>query len=469
MAVMDTTEVGSTGKEERRATPTIPTPAAAVSSVESSNSSFASSTTQASKKPSGLFSRPGPSPQKGSGQDRFRQIIQASRDSALFRDKKDPLPTIAPLKATYNTSLHYSPEHSTVVTPPFTLHKATPGANLATIDKSDNKSQLPPAAQPRPTTTTTNTSAFGTAHVNRTGRGATTAPPSTARANIGSGWRTPPTTALSKECQKRSFNPSFTEHITENGEFKYSVDLNGIIMRSSRSFRTATQAKYDLAKQAVARVRKMPCLSPSTRAHEKARYAAAKSDDMRSRSERGPMPEPVRSTYGPRAGPIGCPKSAGVITTTPSTPTLSHGQSYVGYDPGFGRGYITDPAEYDYRSTSEYGSGFGRREELKFLMDRIRSLFGRSDGPSVPVLNDPLASRAFLEGFALGGRLHESAYYPPADYDHLQAPQAPKAPVEHCTYAYHQRERSPAPCPNRAHRERSPMRHHRPPYEHSDL
>ncbi|KAI1635080.1 hypothetical protein F4809DRAFT_642788 [Biscogniauxia mediterranea] len=449
MAVMDTIEASSTNKERcSGAAPAEPTsdhktrettPRVPISSAFSLNASFASSnpvhssTSHSHKKHRGLIRLPGPSPEKGSGQDRFRQIIQASRDSIFFRDKKDSLSITTPVKAAHNTTLHCSPGHSTTVPPSFTLPKAASGGHLVAMNKYSDKAQLLPAAKPGPTTTA---GTFRTPNVNRTGKGATGAPHSTTGTNPGD-WRKPPTAALSMECQKRSFNPSFTEHVTKNGEFRYSVDLNGTILRSSRSFPTAMEAKHDLAKQAVARVRKMPYRSPSARAHDKVKYEAAKLDTMNNRCERGPLPEPVRSTCELRAGPIGYSASARGTVTAPVTPTLTHGQSYIRYDPGVGSGYDSikyDAVGYDYRCTGGYDRSFDRREELNFLMNRIQSLFGRSDGPSMSVLKDPLASRAYLEGFALGGRLHESAYRQPADNGHLEAPQAPR--LEPYTYVY---------------------------------
>ncbi|KAI0594678.1 hypothetical protein F4775DRAFT_606101 [Biscogniauxia sp. FL1348] len=476
MAAMDTVEASSTNKERRSGAPVVPasdhktqetTSSVPVSGVFSLDPTITSSTpihpstARPHKKHRGLIHLPGPSPEKGSGQDRLRQIIQASRGSAFFKDKKDSLATTTPLKAAHNTALHCSPEHSTTALPSPTLPRTAPGAILAAMDKYSDKAQLLPAAKPRPATTA---SALGTSNVSRTGKGATGAPHSTTGANPGD-WRTPPTAVLSKECQKRSFNPFFTEHVTRNGMFKYSVDLKGTILRSSRSFPTAIEAKYDLAKQAVAHVRKMPCQNPSIRAHEKAQYATAQFDTLCSRNERGPLPEPVRSTYEPRAAPIGYPASAGGTGTAPVTPTLTHGQPYIRYDPRFGRGFDSikyDAVGYDSISTGGYDRGFDRREELDFLMNRIQTLFGRSDGPSMPVLKDPLASQAYLEGFTLGSRLHESAYRQPADYGHPQAPQAPQ--LEPSTYVYRKRERSPAVRPDRVHRERSPMRHHHASY-----
>ncbi|KAI1496157.1 hypothetical protein F5X99DRAFT_425040 [Biscogniauxia marginata] len=475
MAVMDTIESGSASREERGGdTPAAPvstgnnpentssTPVSAAISVHAGftgSTPVSSSLNPATKRTGGLLHLRGPSPEKGSGQDRFRKMIEASRDLTSFRDNKDPmstpaastkqLPSVTPCKATQSSIPHYSPGLPSVVAPPFTL-RTTSTTKVATVDKNSTDT-MPPGVKIEPLIPTQRSGfANGDANANGNGKG-----PPGSKGLIGGEWRPTATATLSLECQKRSFNPAFTEHVTENGEFTYSVRLNGIVMRSNRSFPTAAEAKQALARQAVARVRKMPCQSPNTKAFEKVKYEATRLDAVRNRNEGGPAKEPVQRLYEPRTAPHIYPATAGVPVARPVVANHNQMQPYNGYDPGFAHGY--NPMGYDLRLGRGYDLGYDRREEQSFLVDRVQSLYGRSGGPSSPILKDPLASQAFLEGFALGSRLHESARRQHADFGH---PQAPPAPVERTyAYTYQHRERSPASLPNRVHRERSPLRH----------
>jgi hypothetical protein len=152
------------------------------------------------------------------------------------------------------------------------------------------------------------------------------------------------TSILSAECQKRHFNPQFTEWINFDGTHQCVVDLNGIRVNDTRSWSSAIDAKQELAYRAVEYIRKTPIRGGlSHREQEKASSRAESKPNFRAEDRT---------------------KKSGAVT---------------------------------------------EQEEERRLLTRIQSLYGRNGGPSMSVMADPAASRAFLEGFALGGKLRESS------------------------------------------------------------
>ncbi|KAI1871135.1 hypothetical protein JX265_006175 [Neoarthrinium moseri] len=167
----------------------------------------------------------------------------------------------------------------------------------------------------------------------------------------------PPYTALlSAECQRRRFNPQFNEWITMDGQFQCSVTLKGKIMHDMRKWNSPIEAKQALAKRAVDYVRTLPL-------------------------------------------PSGEPNKAAERVEQAQNAIIQH---------------VTHKEA---------------EEEERRLLARVQALFGNSGGPSDSTLQDPVASRAFLEGFALGTKLRNSS-------------------------SGQRRSRSP----HRGHRERSPIR-----------
>lgn len=136
-------------------------------------------------------------------------------------------------------------------------------------------------------------------------------------------------------------------------------------MHDSRNYKNAADAKQSLAKRAVEHVRKLE-VPPghSNKAAERARFGH---EVMMNRDRGLNRKPPVNKETGD------------------SKPEARSGAA--------GGGSAVQ----------------NRREEDRRLVERIKNLYGRSVGPSESILADPVASRAFLEGFALGGKLRESS------------------------------------------------------------
>ncbi|RYP86554.1 hypothetical protein DL769_000726 [Monosporascus sp. CRB-8-3] len=347
----------------------------------------------------------GPSPEKGSGQDRFRQMMM---NAPGFTSTSGPLASYAVAPAhgrTPATSMaHYSTGYSVpsrpVSTATSTVYPPAPGLSRL----------LPMPTQVKTEGAKPGGSGNGTGRVANAGDDRRPSAPSS-------------TAILSTECQKRRFNPQFTEWVTRDGRYMCSVNLNGITLHDSRTFGSALEAKQSLAKRAVAEVKKFPCPDPAVKAAEKAAKAAA--------WEGSKNEAPQSGRYG------------GQVKSKPRDDRHSHSAIPQGTDPTRNR-YMADP--------------YTRRSEASRLVSRIQALYeGSGNGPSSFVLTDPLASRAFLEGFALGGKLHETANRP-CQPEQIR-PRSPQAAIDHLYARYQrERERSPKAAIRRYLRERSPVR-----------
>ncbi|RYP56278.1 hypothetical protein DL771_012065 [Monosporascus sp. 5C6A] len=345
----------------------------------------------------------GPSPEKGSGQDRFRQMMMnapgfASASGPLASYAMAPAPAHGPVPPT--SMNHYSTGYLMPSRPVSTVNPPAPGLSRL----------LPMPTQVKTEGAKPDGSGSGTGRA----------------ANAGEDWRpsAPSSTAvLSTECQKRRFNPQFTEWVTRDGRYMCSVNLNGITLHDNRTFGTALEAKQSLAKRAVAEVKKLPCPDPAVKAAEKAAKVAA--------WESSKNEAPQSGRYG------------GQVKSEPRDNRYSHSAIPRGSDPMRGH-YTTDP--------------YTRRSEASHLVSRIQALCeGSGNGPSSFVLTDPLASRAFLEGFALGGKLHETANRP-CQPEQIR-PRSPQAAIDRLYARYQrERERSPKATIRRYLRERSPVR-----------
>ncbi|OTA85991.1 hypothetical protein M434DRAFT_35939 [Hypoxylon sp. CO27-5] len=150
---------------------------------------------------------------------------------------------------------------------------------------------------------------------------------------------------LSKECQKRGFNPQFREWRTKSGYFKCSVEINGQTVSGIKErYYSAGKAKAEAAKQGLSIINMMPY---------------HKRDDSKHRYGGAPDYSPYRPPY------------------------LDRRYSQSHYSPDY------------------------RHDEQRSLIERIQSL-NPSNQPSERVLADPAACQAFLEGFAVGSRMGEA-------------------------------------------------------------
>ncbi|KAI0383483.1 hypothetical protein F5Y04DRAFT_278660 [Hypomontagnella monticulosa] len=204
---------------------------------------------------------------------------------------------------------------------------------------------------------------------------------------------------LSGECQKRGFNPQFHEWMDSNGKFHCSVNIKDMVYKSPRGFNTWAEAKDAVAKRALLDVRKMPMrgLGLAPVATEPVNQSKAPSafagptqtprEPLSSRDEQG-------GVSGPRSNRSDFPLDMSKVFAHAAAPDHPAGHR---------------PRRAPHGPTHRNDQGHHRESELHSLMNRVHALCGPSRGPSKRVMEDPLASRAFLEGMALGARLDEPA------------------------------------------------------------
>lgn len=283
---------------------------------------------------------------------------------------------------------------------------------------------------------------------------------------------------LSQECQKRGFNPQFTEWTTRDGGCMCSVDIHGVILYSSRSFASAVDAKQSLAGRAIGEVKKLPISSRVAPSVESAAIIGtpAKRDWIKKESQENQEYQQDRchgqgkaqghdDRYSHRLPPPFAPDTKPVAGPT------------RGYD------YDYDMGDDEYAQGGSYYRGMSeveaKREQTKNLILHIQALYDSGiDAPSSFVFTDELASRAFLEGFAIAGKLNLVARSHRDDSEQHVRPRSPHGGPSFDRLYYGQfqrrggrdggagvaggnRERSP-PAPRgriqREHRQRSPIR-----------
>ncbi|KAK6815707.1 hypothetical protein PG987_016473 [Apiospora arundinis] len=293
----------------------------------------------------------GPSPQKGSGQDRFRQMIpRAPRNSPPAADF-------------YQNSTNGGDGRAASVNPSPLFMVDTVGHRSGN-GSSRAESQPAPAYNNAGTTVSNNDT--------------------NSNANNNAFFRTTQTSILSSECQSRRFNPQFTEWVGNDGFYYASVKLQDHCIADGRRYTSTNDAKQSLAKQAVQWIRaNLPKDPIPTRAAAIAREKQAQLNRERADRDRHHGNGSGNGSGNGLANNYGSGKSAG----------------YSHYSPGRARTPRNNEAVADHK----------KKSDAQEMIERIRAFCGSARGPSEEVLADPAASRAFLEGFALGEKLRESA------------------------------------------------------------
>ncbi|KAH8682076.1 hypothetical protein BX600DRAFT_544505 [Xylariales sp. PMI_506] len=335
----------------------------------------------------------GPSPQKGSGQDRFRQMMaeppSGSRRASLSANPKRTLAITTPsgmdegFCSSDGTYVASAGPYITLAQQGLLNDLPTRPSHFVAINPAMYPIAAVHAASSLP--------APGTG--NRVDRGSR---------DRGGGSSVTWTSVLSSECQMRRFNPQFHEWITPDGFFKASVNLNGVTMHDTRQHKSPVDAKQAIARRAVEFVQGLSIPAG----------ASSRGLDTGSSSERN------REISGNRTrhGGVSNTRSESIRWTSSS-----------------------------YRPPSPVS----KAEEERRLLTRIQSHYAGSGYPSETILENPAASRAFLEGFALGSKLRDST----------RSRRRSRSPSDSRKRRSREREKS-APTPNerRAHRERSTLR-----------
>ncbi|KAI0845311.1 hypothetical protein F5Y00DRAFT_171379 [Daldinia vernicosa] len=246
-----------------------------------------------------------------------------------------------------------------------------------------------------------------------------------------------PAMLLSQECQKRRFNPQFTEWHDRNGRCKCSVSLKGLIVSEMRAYNTASEAKAAISKKALIEVRKLPCEDPADKP------AAILTEVVKqgiykevpdffgfgsAQTENKPNPQQHRNHQHNQVAPF----------------MQEHRVSR--YQP---------PGNFP----NDRHDNYDLHDQQNLLMSQVQYLFGHINGPSNRIAEDPLASRAFLEGIALGSRLGQSTIRHPDTYTYAPPPAPQRLNARPHGDGGRRRERSPVIGPRSHHnRVRSPLR-----------
>ncbi|KAK8004631.1 hypothetical protein PG989_004350 [Apiospora arundinis] len=313
----------------------------------------------------------GPSPQKGSGQDRFRQMMSGRPFPPAPPTIYPQLPGLKPPGTTqltpaadfYQNSTNGGDGRAASVNP-------SPLFMVDTVGRRSGNGSSRAESQPAPAYNNAGT----TVSNNDTN----------SNANNNAFFRTTQTSILSSECQSRRFNPQFTEWVGNDGFYYASVKLQDHCIADGRRYTSTNDAKQSLAKQAVQWIRaNLPKDPIPTRAAAIAREKQAQLNRERADRDRHHGNGSGNGSGNGLANGYGSGKSAG----------------YSHYSPGRARTPRNNEAVADHK----------KKSEAQELFERIRAFCGSARGPSEEVLADPAASRAFLEGFALGEKLRESA------------------------------------------------------------
>ncbi|KXJ96125.1 hypothetical protein Micbo1qcDRAFT_192961 [Microdochium bolleyi] len=353
----------------------------------------------------------GPSPEKGSGQDRFRQMMMTptshSMDIGETFDQGIKVEfatgTTTPKPPPAQPPSHYSPDYSTVRRP--STYAQTPAAGNRPSTQGSHRGRagtVPATARKASGNNASNVS---------NGRRRASGPDGGDKCQT-------QTALLSAECQKRRFNPQFREW-SANGQYYCSVNLNGIVLNNSQGYSTANEAKQALARRAVAEIRKIPCTSPAAGAAAKVARAERQSNEV--------------NTGGHRSADTGM--------------------------------WATKPDEQNSAFRNEGGhTGFlpvsttSRVVQANACSQALPQTPAPANTLSPHILSNPIASQAFLEGLALGARLYESAQRLKVAMVPPRSSTGTQASTRSHLGRDRERERSPFTETSRQTRERSPLR-----------
>ncbi|KAF2970003.1 hypothetical protein GQX73_g3575 [Xylaria multiplex] len=362
----------------------------------------------------------GPIPQKGSGQDRFRQILEQKESVRLTTaDQSNPFAVPTYTTQRLAATQPYSPEHTAVDPPLFTLRAATSafpssqGMDRAIATPSEIKPEMSLAvkAEPKDSSLFRPKPTAGEFHSQSDYR----------TVNVGTAAQNYPlaTARLSAQCQLRHFNPKWHETSGPTG-FRCSVQLINKVIHGDHIYPSAYDAKQAVAEKALVYVRRLPCEDPAPRVAVKIR-SGEQTDRFTDRNRLGRAQ--VKKELSANTDHAGLP---GQYTyATPASANAACNWSAFGYN------------------------------ENRALLHRIQSLFGGA-GPSPAVLSDPLAAQAFLQGLAVGTSVRATS----SVYEPYLEPQGRPLPVisGEIYRSYEARERSPATSVNRNYRDRSSPR-----------
>ncbi|KAI2638580.1 hypothetical protein GGS21DRAFT_488672 [Xylaria nigripes] len=315
----------------------------------------------------------GPIPKKGSGQDRFRQLLKENNKSrpiptyersrsTSMNDRSRSTTRVVPTGANQQPVVFrsYTPDISTTG-PPLEYRTATPirlgnqETDHAVPMRSNSRAQMSPAIKIELSDSVSNR-ARPTVRGAPSGNGGDT--------SVSSALQHPLATArLSAQCQMRRFNPQWHETSGRDG-YKCSVRLINKVIDGDQAFASASEAKQAVAEKALSYVCRLPCDRPAMRAGVGRR--SSDQPDSRSVSRRSRRAH-VHKESSANVGPTNIPSQY--------TYTTAHANS-VGYN----------------------WNADSQSEQMSFLR-QIQSLLGGSR-PSPAVLSDPYAAQAFLQGLA---------------------------------------------------------------------
>ncbi|KAL1882118.1 hypothetical protein VTK73DRAFT_2209 [Phialemonium thermophilum] len=224
----------------------------------------------------------------------------------------------------------------------------------------------------------------------------------------------PTTSKLSKECQKRGFNPKWLVRQTPNGFYTGSVQLIETKISSNKRYRSIQAAKLALSKKALPVVRRWP---------ERGYLLYPRNEvtaDGTTGVEKESCYQPGTSAHSQTRDPV--PSSPHKSITVPSTHEASH--TMLG-------------AETDHTCREAENAGSSVDAETRTFLDQVRKAFGVHLPRNFH--DDPRIATSFFDGLALGARMAETAIRVSQSRERSRSPGGSQERLEKCDY----RTRSP--------------------------
>ncbi|KXX83159.1 hypothetical protein MMYC01_200357 [Madurella mycetomatis] len=184
-----------------------------------------------------------------------------------------------------------------------------------------------------------------------------------------SSYRPSPIQTLSRECQRRGFNPAWHEMQLPNGSFTCNVRLQDRLIRSNKLFKDPVAAKTAVAKKAIRAI-----WTGGNKFNHEARFV-------------------VREFKGPN-------NKSGVARASHNSPGMRQEKDAV-------KGEAGNTGNEGSNSIPNHSHGAERITEPANLLDQVCKALGISEPGELTDGSE--ATRAFLEGLAVGARLAESA------------------------------------------------------------
>ncbi|KAM7186006.1 hypothetical protein V8F33_012069 [Rhypophila sp. PSN 637] len=198
-----------------------------------------------------------------------------------------------------------------------------------------------------------------------------------------------PTAVLSRECQRRHFNPEWKVYSTEGGRFGCDVKVGNTWIRGKTTWKDIIAAKYAMAREALPAVRRMPVIS-SWAGVPMTISGPGNQSDMAIKQEQG-------AGNNSRSIPQVIKREDNVSNNT------GRAQTAVKQQPG--QSLYTPPTRRE--QNGNQGTKATMLNNIS-VESSLMTHLQHSLRVSIPSNSNPEVTKAFLEGVALGSRLGAS-------------------------------------------------------------